>query len=78
MEVENVIISYQKEEAENIKRLLKIISKKNIHLIIVDDGSREELKYIFKEIGKLKNTTILTHAVNLGKGRALKNGFNYC
>ena len=38
MEVENVIISYQKEEAENIKRLLKIISKKNIHLIIVDAG----------------------------------------
>lgn len=59
---------------EYSKQLLK---KGNVHLIVVDDGSREELKYIFKEIGKLKNTTVLTHAINLGKGRALKNGFNY-
>ena len=55
----------------------KLLKSGNVSLIVVDDGSREELKYIFKEIGKLKNTTVLTHAVNLGKGRALKNGFNY-
>lgn len=55
----------------------KLVKNNNVHLIVVDDGSRDELKYIFEEIGKLKNTTVLTHAVNLGKGRALKTGFNY-
>lgn len=55
----------------------KLISKKNIFLIVVDDGSREEFKPIFEKIEKLKNTIVLRHAVNLGKGRALKTGFNY-
>ena len=55
----------------------ELTKKENVSLIVIDDGSREELKYIFKEIGKCKNTTVLTHAVNLGKGRALKTGFNY-
>ena len=60
-------INYAKELTKN----------ENVYLIVVDDGSKEKLKYIFNEIGKLKNTTILTNAVNQGKGRSLKTGFNY-
>lgn len=45
--------------------------------IIVDDGSRNELKPIFAQIKKIPDCIVLTHAVNLGKGRALKTAFNY-
>ena len=47
------------------------------HILIVDDGSRLEFKSIFENLRDDQNCMILTHAKNLGKGRALKNAFNY-
>ncbi len=44
-------------------------------LIIVNDGSRS--REIFDELQKLPRCHVLHHAVNLGKGRALKTAFNY-
>lgn len=46
-------------------------------IIVVDDGSREDLKYIFKKCKEEFGCILLTHIVNQGKGRALKNAFNY-
>jgi hypothetical protein len=46
-------------------------------IIVVDDGSELKNKYIFEAIKTLKHCTVLQHAVNLGKGRALKTAFNY-
>lgn len=45
--------------------------------IVVNDGSRAECAAIFGEIGALERVDVLHHAVNLGKGRALKTGFNH-
>ncbi len=49
-------------------------------IIVVNDGSSVEHNAIFDEIGKLSGVTVLRHAVNLGKGAALKTGLNhaYC
>lgn len=47
------------------------------NISIVDDGSSEEYKPIFNELGNMTQCQILVHAVNMGKGRALKTGFNY-
>lgn len=47
------------------------------HILVVDDGSSEKYRFTFKNIESLPNCHILTHAKNLGKGRALKNGINY-
>ncbi|MES2604318.1 MAG: bifunctional glycosyltransferase family 2/GtrA family protein, partial [Pseudomonadota bacterium] len=47
-------------------------------LIIVDDGSRPDCEPIFKAIANHDRVTLLRHAVNSGKGRALKTAFNYC
>lgn len=46
-------------------------------IIVVDDGSREDLKYIFKKCEDELGCIVLTHVVNQGKGRALKTAFNY-
>lgn len=45
--------------------------------IIFDDGSGHEYRNIFDRIESSYGFTVLRHAVNLGKGRALKDAFNY-
>ena len=46
-------------------------------IIIVDDGSREEYKKLFTELKVDYGCDLLVHARNMGKGRALKDAFNY-
>lgn len=45
-------------------------------IIAVDDGSGEEYGALFAELESL-GCIVLRHAVNLGKGMALKTGFNH-
>lgn len=45
-------------------------------VILVNDGSSAEFNTIFEECRPYCRV-ILTHAINLGKGRALKTAFNY-
>jgi glycosyltransferase involved in cell wall biosynthesis len=49
-------------------------------IIVVNDGSRDHSDQIFKEIEQIEKITLLKHAVNMGKGAALKTGLNhiYC
>lgn len=47
-------------------------------IIIVNDGSDRQSDNIFKELVNSYKCTVLNHAVNMGKGRALKTGLNYC
>lgn len=46
---------------------------------MVDDGSKEEFKEIFDIIEKFLegNIKVFRYVKNLGKGRVLKNVFNY-
>ena len=46
-------------------------------IIIVDDGSREEFEGLFAELKDNYGCDLLIHAVNMGKGRALKDALNY-
>lgn len=45
-------------------------------IVLVDDGSGPDYHEIFEK-AEASGCTILTHATNLGKGRALKTGFRY-
>ncbi len=45
-------------------------------VVIIDDGSGENYRGIFEKAGE-KGCIILEHCVNMGKGRGLKNAFNY-
>ena len=46
-------------------------------LIIVNDGSPAEFDVIFSEAAGHPKTVVLRHAVNLGKGAALRTGMNH-
>ena len=57
-----------------------MIAKNKYKIFIIDDGSRADTQYIFdamKENDRDKYVTVLRHAVNMGKGAALKTVFNY-
>ncbi len=46
-------------------------------IVIVNDGSSEQYASYFEAARDTFGCTVLTHAVNQGKGRALKTAFNY-
>jgi glycosyltransferase involved in cell wall biosynthesis len=46
-------------------------------VVVVDDGSHESCARFFAEVAALERVVVLRHAVNLGKGRGLKTGFNH-
>src|SRR5438046_2917295 len=45
--------------------------------IVVDDGSGPEFAPIFERLSAMEGVTVLRHAVNLGKGAALKTALNH-
>ncbi|RNF39203.1 bifunctional glycosyltransferase family 2/GtrA family protein [Planococcus salinus] len=46
-------------------------------VIVVDDGSGPEYADFFESISPIPEVTVLRHAANQGKGRALKTAFHY-
>lgn len=71
-----VIPAYEPDES--LLTLCNNLYSNNLrNIIIVDDGSGDKYKGIFEKAEKEYQCTIIRHAVNLGKGRALKNAFNY-
>ncbi len=46
-------------------------------IVVVNDGSRRDCERIFEEARAVESVTVLEHAVNLGKGAALKTGLNH-
>lgn len=65
------------------EKLLNLVHELRIHfgaeqmIVIVDDGSQAAYASYFRESEEKYQCKVLTHAVNLGKGRALKTAFNY-
>ena len=58
--------------------LVKDLIKEGIsRIVIVNDGSEAHLLDFFNELAFHPQVKILNHATNLGKGAALKTGFNY-
>lgn len=48
-----------------------------LHIIIVNDGSDLHADHLFQTLSEIKGVTILNHANNEGKGRAIKTGLTY-
>lgn len=70
-----IIPSYEPNDA--LVDLCANLKNRDItNIVVVDDGSGEKYEKIFDALRNLK-ITVLIHSVNLGKGRALKDAFNY-
>jgi glycosyltransferase involved in cell wall biosynthesis len=46
-------------------------------VLVVNDGSGPECEPLFQALRALNGVTVIQHAINLGKGAALKTGFNH-
>ena len=46
-------------------------------IVVVDDGSGPAFSSVFEEVSRTPGVIVVRNAVNLGKGAALKNGFNH-
>ena len=55
----------------------RLRSKGYSNILVVDDGSRDDCRYIFDGIEALDGCRVLRHNVNMGKGRALKDAMLY-
>ncbi|MDN5710134.1 MAG: glycosyltransferase family 2 protein, partial [Planococcus sp. (in: firmicutes)] len=71
-----VIPAYKPEEPCKLI-IEEAISAGFSRIIVVNDGSGADYEGFFDELEKLPQVTLLTHAVNQGKGRALKTVFHY-
>ena len=72
-----IIIPAYKPDQKCLNTVEKIIETGFERVIIVDDGSGTEYKHIFNSLETFEEVTVLKHAVNKGKGRALKTAFQY-
>ncbi len=72
-----IIPSYEPDD--KLITLLEALKQTGIsHVVVVDDGSGAQYETFFELAEEMDNCTVLHHAVNLGKGRALKTAFNHC
>lgn len=72
-----IIPSYEPDE--KLITLLQALQEAGIrHVVVVNDGSGERYESFFTRAAAFTNCEVLHHAVNLGKGRALKTAFNHC
>lgn len=62
---------------ENLILLVKELQKKDLHTIVVDDGSGAEYAAIFELLKSKYACDICTHPSNCDKGRALKTGIRF-
>lgn len=70
-----IIPAYQ--PLESLVPLTKEIFEYFENILVVDDGGGEKYAHIFKQLEEM-GAIVVAHAINQGKGRALKSAINYC
>ena len=70
-----VLIPAYKPDERLIDLTRELIMDNGLDVLLVDDGGQEAFAHIFEECRKL-GAEVAVHAVNMGKGRALKTGIN--
>ena len=70
-----IIPAYQ--PLESLVPLTKEIFEYFENVLVIDDGGGQKYSHIFDELKDI-GAIIVTHAINQGKGRALKSAINYC
>ena len=79
MEKQVPVIIPAYEPDEKLIKLLDELKKEGISpVVVVNDGSQGTGFDALFDVARQRGAVVLEHAVNLGKGRALKTAFNYC
>ena len=71
-----IIVPTLNRNVEIFSKFLKELQKEFKNILVYDDGCRDEYDSFFKDLEK-DNIIVLHHYINLGKGRAMKDAFNY-
>ncbi len=77
MELPVILIPAYKPDEKMIELIRQLQAERYSRIVVVDDGGGAEFAGIFAEAAAL-GCAVLTHSINMGKGRALKTGLNYC
>ena len=73
MKMESVAIIPAFNEEETIEEVISRLKKIGLKSIVIDDGSTDKTT----ELAKKFDAIVIKHTINIGKGEALKTGFNY-
>jgi glycosyltransferase involved in cell wall biosynthesis len=79
MTLQDVVVlipAYQPDE-KLLAVVADLLAEGFARIVVVDDGSAAECLPVFARLQCHPQCTLLAHAVNLGKGRALKTGLNH-
>jgi glycosyltransferase involved in cell wall biosynthesis len=76
LELPGLVIPVFQPEPELRSLVESLLREPYAFVIVVDDGSSPEYRPLFAALAELPRVRVLTHAINLGKGDALKSGFN--
>ncbi len=60
---------------EMVDKIINALPEADI--VLIDDGSEQQYKGVFEKLAHKERVFIVTHAVNQGKGKALKTGFEF-
>lgn len=71
-----VILPAYNPNRRMVEVVTKLVQSGFENIIVIDDGSAPRSKEHFEEIERFPEVHLIRHAINLGKGRALKTGFN--
>ena len=71
-----VVVPTLNPNIEIFKKFLDNLLESTKNVLVYDDGCNKEYDSFFKDLEK-KKITVLHHYVNLGKGRSMKDAFNY-
>lgn len=72
-----IMIPALNPDGKLIQLLAELKQEEYIHILIINDGSKEEYNYIFELAQNEYKCIIINNQENLGKGMALKKGFSY-
>lgn len=75
MKEKNIVLIPAYEPDNKLIKLVKELSKENIDIIIIDDGSGSNYQDIFNNC--MEYSKVISYDTNKGKGHALKTGLKY-
>ncbi len=76
MELAAIIPAYN-PSPELVEYVRRLADTDFARIIVINDGSSPQCDPTFQAIEEIPKVTLLRHAINLGKGAALKTGFNH-